>query len=252
MEPTERKFHAVGGSRVTSMDALFVVQDEDVIQSQLQHRRAHLPESAAVVAAEAARVVTATELERLGLERLDHVRRQHRYEGEVAAVEIRLAELDGKLYGGAITSPKEATSLQDEMGRLRKRQDDLEGQVLEIMEIVEPLDAGLADLTGIGHEQDEAIAAALATLLEVEADIVSELAASGKRRVDAASKVPAEVLDRYQRVRPSFGSSAVVRFSGADCSGCPYSMPAMEADRVKSLISGTLTDCTECGRLVVR
>ncbi|MDG2428660.1 MAG: hypothetical protein P8M16_09585 [Acidimicrobiales bacterium] len=234
------------------MDALFAVQDEDVIRSQLEHRRAHLPESAAVLAAETARVVTTTEFDRLGLERLDHIRRQHRYEGEVAAVETRLAELDGKLYGGAITSPKEATSLQDEMGRLRQRQDDLEGQVLEVMEIVEPLDAGLDALTGIGLAQDEAITAALAALLEVETDIESEIVASGKRRVDAVSKVPAEVLDRYEQVHLSFGSSAVVRFSGTDCSGCPYSMPAMEADRVKSMTSGTLTDCSECGRLVVR
>ena len=59
-------------------------------------------------------------------------------------------------------------------------------------------------------------------------------------------------LARYERNLASFGSSTVVRFSGADCSGCPYSMPAVEADRVKGLATGTLADCSECGRLVVR
>ena len=239
-------------SRVTGMDALFAVQDEDVFRSQLEHRRSHLSERDSMVDAEAARAGTVTRVERIGLERLDHVRRQRRYEGEVAAVEARLVELDGKLYGGAITSPKEATSLQTEMGHLRKRQDDLEGQVLELMEILEPFDAEIEALTATGEAQDEAIAAARALLDETEAGIVADLAASGERRVAAVAGVPDDVLARYEKGRPSFGSSAVVRFSGSDCSGCPYSMPAMEADRVKFMAAGTLADCSECGRLVVR
>lgn len=234
------------------MESLFAVQDEDVVRGQLEHRRAHLPERALLMDAEAARAVTVTEVERIGLERLDHVRRQHRYEGEVAAVEARLVELDEKLYGGAITSPKEATSLQTEMGHLRKRQDDLEGQVLEMMEILEPLDGELVTLAITGDTQDANVAAAQAVLGDTEAEIVTELAASAERRDVAVADLEADVLARYEKGRPSFGSSAVVRFSGGDCSGCPYSMPAMEADRVKSLAAGTLSDCSECGRLVVR
>lgn len=234
------------------VDALFAVQDEDVAQGQLEHRRSHLPERTALDEAEAARQATVTEVERIGLERLDHARRQKRYEGEVVAVEARLADLDGKLYGGAITSPKEATSLQDEMGHLRKRQDDLEGQVLEIMELIEPLDAELLALAAIGESQDAMLAGTRALLDETEASIVADLAASAERRLAAVAEVPNEVLARYEKGRPSFGSSAVVRFSGSDCSGCPYSMPAVEADRVKSMEAGTLTDCSECGRLVVR
>ena len=234
------------------VDALFAVQDEDVARGQLEHRRSHLPERTALDEAEVARQATVTEVGRIGLERLDHARRQKRYEGEVVAVESRLADLDGKLYGGAITSPKEATSIQDEMVHLRKRQDDLEGQVLEIMELIEPFDAELLALAAIGESQDAILAEARALLDETEAAIVDDLAASAERRSAAVAGVPDEVLARYEKGRPSFGSSAVVRFSGSDCSGCPYSMPAVEVDRVKSMEAGTLTDCSECGRLVVR
>jgi hypothetical protein len=237
---------------VVVVDALFAVQDEDVARGQLEHRRSHLPERTALDDAEAARQATATEVERIGLERLDHAHRQKRYEGEVAAVEARLADLDAKLYGGAITSPKEATSLQDEMGHLRKRQDDLEGQVLEIMELIEPLEAELLALAAIGESQDATLAGARTLLDETEAAIVADLAASAERRSIAVAEVPDEVLARYEKGRRSFGSSAVVRFSGSDCSGCPYAMPAVEADRVKFMEAGTLTDCSECGRLVVR
>ncbi len=235
-----------------TVDALFAVQEADVVRGQLEHRRAHLPERTALGEAEAARQATAEEVERIGLERLDHVRRQQRYEGEVVAVEARLADLDGKLYGGAITSPKEANSLQGEMGHLRKRQDDLEGQVLELMELIEPIDAELLALTALGESQDAIVAGARVLLDETEAAIVADIAASSERRSAAVVELPSEVVARYEKGRLSFGSSAVVRFSGFDCSGCPYSMPAVEADRVKSMDEGALTDCSECGRLVVR
>jgi|TARA_B100001105_G_scaffold69784_1_gene54765 hypothetical protein len=237
---------------MTGMEDLFALQDEDVLRGQLEYRRARLPEADAVLAAEAARAGMATEVADLQIERLDHVRRQNRFEGEVAAIEVRLAELDQRLYGSAITSPKEATALQNEIGSLRRRQDDLEGQILEIMETLEPTDARLEELDAAAIVADAGIAAAKVALAETEAAIDGELAESATRREAAVEPLPADVLARYQQSLPSFGSSTVVRFSGTDCSGCPYSMPSMEADRVKRLAAGTLADCSECGRLVVR
>jgi len=234
------------------MEALFAVQAEDVARGQMEHRRVNLPERAALTASEAARAATATEVEGLGLERLDLARRQHRYENEVAAVESRLGELDEKLYGGGITSPKEASSLQKEMDNLRRRQEDLEGTVLEVMEALEPIDEGLAELARVAAGQEADIAAARDVLAKAEAEIVAELAASEVRRAEAVAGVPDDLLARYERNRPAFGASTVVGFSGKDCRGCPSSMPAVEADRVRRLPSGTLADCSECGRLVAR
>ena len=128
----------------------------------------------------------------------------------------------------------------------------LAGFVPDVSLLTEPSQKYNAALAATGEYQDEAITVARALLVETEAGIVANLIASGERRTAAVADVPADVLVRYEKVRPSFGSSAVVRFSGSDCSGCPYSMPAMEADRVKFMAVGTLADCSECGRLVVR
>ena len=237
---------------MTAMEDLFALQDEDVLRGQLEYRRARLPEADAVLAAEAVRVQMSAEVGDLQIQRLDHARRQNRFEGEVASIEVRLGELDQRLYGSAITSPKEATALQNEIGSLRRRQDDLEGQILEIMEILEPTDARLEELAAAAIVADADIAAAKVALVETEAAIDGELAESATRREAAVQSLPADVLVRYQRSLPSFGASTVVRFSGTDCSGCPYSMPSMEADRVRGLDAGTLAECSECGRLVVR
>ena len=237
---------------MTSVDALFAVQDEDVLSGQLQHRFEQLPERARLVDARANQTVTAAENGELDLERLDMLQRQHRIEREVTGIEARLAELDGKLYGGAITTAREASTLQEEIEHLRRRQDDLESDVLELMEALEPLDERLAELVGLGIREEASISEALRDLSTAEAVVADELAQSAARRETAVAQLGVEVLDRYEKNRAAFGSSAAVRFSGADCKGCPLTMPAVEADRVRALPSGTLVDCSECGRLVVR
>jgi len=237
---------------MTSVDALFAVQDEDVLSGQLQHRFEHLPERARLVDARATQTATAAENGELDLERLDMLQRQHRIEGEVTAIETRLAELDGKLYGGAITTAREASTLQEEIEHLRRRQDVLESDVLEFMEAIEPLDEQLAELAELGTRQEASIAEALRDLSTAEAGVTDELDQSAARREAAVSQLDVEVLDHYEKTRTAFGSSTAVRFAGSDCKGCPLTMPAVEADRVRALPSGTLVDCSECGRLVVR
>ena len=237
---------------MTSVDALFAVQDEDVLSGQLHHRYEQLPERARLVDARAAQTATAAENGELDLERLDMLQRQHRIEGEVTAIETRLAELDGKLYGGAITTAREASTLQEEIEHLRRRQDDLESDVLELMEALEPVDERLAELAGLEIRQDGSIAEALSDLNSAEAAVTDELDQSAARRETAVAQLDVEVLGRYETNRAAFGSSTAVRFAGSDCKGCPLTMPAVEADRVRALPSGTLVDCSECGRLVVR
>ena len=237
---------------MTFVEALFAVQDEDVLSGQLQHRFLQLSERARLVDARANQTVTAAENGELDLERLDMLQRQHRIEREVTGIEARLAELDGKLYGGAITTAREASTLQEEIEHLRRRQDDLESDVLELMEALEPLDERLAELVGLGIREEASISEALRDLSTAEAVVTDELAQSAARRETAVAQLGVEVLDRYEKNRAAFGSSTAVRFSGADCKGCPLAMPAVEADRVRALPSGTLVDCSECGRLVVR
>ena len=237
---------------MTFVDALFAVQDEDVLSGQLQHRFEQLPERARLADARANRAATAADNEGLDLQRLDMSRRQHRIEGEVAAIEIRLTELDGKLYGGAITTAREASTLQAEIEHLRRRQDVLEGDILELMEALEPLDESLEKLIGLGIRQEADISEAQEDLITAEAAVSDQLAQSATRRETAVSQLGVELLGRYEKNRVTFGSSAAVRFVGVNCQGCPLSMPAVEADRMRALPSGTLADCHECGRLVVR
>jgi len=236
---------------MTAVDELFAVQDEDTAAEQIRHRLANLSEKAALEGARGTRGATESQLETTRLERLELDRRQKRAEADVDAVVARVDELNNRLYGSGITSPKEAREVQEEVDRLRPRQDELEERLLEVLEEIDPLEVQLGELSERAGTEDAAIGAAEAAVAVAEAALEAELAEVQERRESAAAAVPDDLLARYERLRGAFGSSTVAGFDGNDCTRCPYSMPAVERDRIKHLPDGTLADCSECGRLVV-
>lgn len=234
------------------VESLFTVQEEDTVLRQLQHRRENLPEAQAVDRLKLELIELAEKKQSLSVEHLETVQRQKRYEQEVGAVESRISELDGKLYGGLITSPKEATSLETEIRHLKERQNELEERVLELMEEVEPKEREISEVSEKIQQGETDLESAREELSIVDAEIENTLEAAIERRETAAAATDAELLHRYENLRGAFGSSVVVKFDGNNCKGCPSAMPAMEADRLKNTPEGVFSDCSECGRIVVR
>ena len=91
---------------------------------------------------------------------------------------------------------------------------------------------------------------ATVALAEAEAVVDRALAEARSQRDAAVASTGPDALAQYQRLRPAFGGSAVVRLVGTRCQGCPLAMPAMEVDRIRKSPPGLAT-CDECGRLVL-
>ncbi|CAI8393876.1 MAG: Uncharacterised protein [Acidimicrobiales bacterium AG-410-I20] len=234
------------------MESLFAVQEEDVVLRQLQHRKENLHEAGVVANTESRLAELSKSKDLLSAEHLETIQRQKRFEQEVEAVESRISELDGKLYGGMVTSPKEATSLETEIRHLRERQNELEEKILELMEEVEPQERGIEKVNNeIGETQKE-LEIAREALQVTSAELEETLKETHERREKAASETEAGLLKHYESLRGAFGSSVVVQFDGNNCKGCPSAMPAVEADRLKQIPEGSYSDCQECGRIVVR
>ena len=114
------------------VDDLLAVQHEDTTAEQIRHRFVNLQERATLEAALSGRRTTESDRDSLRLGRLELDRRQKRAEADVEAVALRIRELNDRLYGSGISSPREAREIQEEVDRLLPRQDDLEERVLEI------------------------------------------------------------------------------------------------------------------------
>jgi|SRR5579862_7124751 len=232
------------------LETLLGVQELDTVISQLEHRRAALPERHELGDVEAALTrldgrAAAVRAERDGL-----MKRQEDLEQQIGALTSRRRSIEERLYGARGGAARDLQAMDDEVRHLRQRRSELEDAELELMVAAEPLDAELGELTA---ERERVLAVALrlrSVIGEAEASIDDELADRRAVRASAAGSVPQDLLDRYEALRARLGGTGAARLVGNRCSGCHLELPAMEVDRIRRLAPGTVVTCEQCGRIL--
>jgi uncharacterized protein len=233
------------------LELLLEVQKHDTHADQIRHRQANLPERAALAEREAERAKAERE-HRTTTDRRDELQaEQDRIEAEVTKAKERIAAVDGKLYGGGTSNPRELQALQDEVASLGRRVTLLEDSELEVMEQLEPVEAAtVANQAEIVRLEAEIERLGM-ELTAAEAELDVELAEVEDHRASAAQAVPAELLEEYEHIKVNSGGVGVAPLTGGQCGGCHIKLSAMESDRIKKLPPDAVAYCDECGRILV-
>jgi uncharacterized protein len=232
--------------------ALLAVQEHDTRTDQLNHRIETLPVRSDLAQLEDDVRAVDDQLASAQRRRDELGRSQQRLEDEIASLTERANQAEKQLYSGSVTNPRELQALQDDVASIRRRIGQLEDDELEIMELVEPVDAERAQLTG-ERERLDAEGARLRTALgEAESELAAELAVVRAERDTAAAEVPDELWPEYDKLRARFGGVGIARLVGSACQGCHLALPAVEVDRIRKLPLDEPVHCEECGRLLVR
>ena len=235
-----------------AVEQLFGLQGEDALLGQLEHQIITLPEREKLISVLETKKVTEDLIFVKQAESVELRKNEKRLELELSSIETRLKEVDEKLYSGVITTEKEAKSLQDEIGHLKERQDALESELLEILSQIEDLTTAINEVNSQLEVQNKDIQILEDAIKRVENELNQKVLEAKDRREETVKVLTDEILKSYEAHRVHFPSDAVVRFNGPTCNGCHLTMSAMETDRIKGLEVGALTECSECGRLVVR
>jgi len=235
-----------------AQEALLRVQEHDTNLTQLEHRKQTLPERDELAAEEAARSQLEAELDAVGGRRADLERSQRRMEDELASVDQKWKDTDRLLYGGTVSNPRELQALQEELGALKRRQGALEDQLLEVLELTDPV---VEELERLGENRNrlDAQTAALRQKIEAaEAEIDREIESVQAGRAESVAMVPGELLESYEKLRSQLGDVAVARLEGNRCLGCHLTLPATEVDQIKRQPPDAIVRHEECGRILVR
>lgn len=234
-------------------EALLVVQRHDTAIDQLRHRRASLPERAALAAVEAEIAAIDAQAATVRGRRDDLARREKALEDEIAGIEAKVAELDRRLYSGTIANPRELQALQADIDSLKRRASGLEDDAIALLEAREPFDAELAALEARRGELEGRAAELRSRLAEAEAAIDAEVAAEQAAREAAAGAVGPALLARYEELRARREGVGAARLeAGGRCSGCNLQLPAVEVARIKREPPEAVVYCEHCGRILVR
>jgi predicted nucleic acid-binding Zn-ribbon protein len=234
------------------LEKLLEVQEHDIALDQLRHRRATLPARAELTAVEAKLAELATTLVDAQQRRDAVARRQSDLEGELRALEARVVEIEGKMYGGTISASRELQAMAGEVESLKKRRSTLEDHILEAMDEREPIDAEVGQLEDAQVEATDQADGLRSQIIAAEAELGVDETRALDDRAGLVATVPAPLLEQYERIRSHSGGIGAARLVGASCSGCHLSLPAVEVDRLKRAGPDDVILCDQCGRILVR
>ena len=238
---------------MSELEVLVELQELDTRLSQLAHRAAPLPEREQLALVQEQDSKLQHELAQLAGQLTALRQSQSDREIEIQHLEDKVAKATSSLYGGEMTSPKEATALQSEIDSLSGRQSLLEDQIIEIMEEIEPfakeesrIEAARSDFQLQISDLEQRISAQATEIESEQESVTAEKRAAEDR---AGPQLSALYVENRKRMGDH---TAVGRLVGTSCGACVLEIAAVEIDRVRRLPSNEPSECPECGALLVR
>ncbi|HEX3050680.1 MAG TPA: hypothetical protein VHP83_08500 [Aggregatilineaceae bacterium] len=168
---------------------------------------------------------------------------------ELKTIASQNSDLNGRLYGGKVSNPKELGDIEHKIAELKRRNAELENQLLETMISVEELQASLVDATQKQNELEKSRSAEEETLTAELSRLKREIKALKAERETAEAQVNDENKALYQTLRASKQGHAVVLLKGDMCSYCRVDQTSNIVQQVRQ--GRDLIHCQSCGRILV-
>ncbi|MBV8950565.1 MAG: hypothetical protein JOZ99_06805 [Actinobacteria bacterium] len=236
---------------MSALETLLELQDRDLALDRLRHRRATLPQRAAVAAAEAQLTALRPRLDDVRSRRDEVSREERRLDDEAAALEQRAAEVEKRLYSGEVSSPRELQAMQADVEQLRRHRGGVEDEELTLMERREALDGEVGELEAQAAELERQLQEQRDALGVEEAAVDREIAGEAAVRDGLVGGVAPALLQLYDRCRTAARGVGAARLVGRTCQGCHLDIPATEAERIHRDPEGTVAHCDNCGCILV-
>jgi len=174
------------------------------------------------------------------------MKKQQDVEWEVGDLQDKKKQVNYKLYSGAIKNPKELSNLESELASLKSRTKEWEDELLELMTMVEDLEAAVSadseSLKDLQREWQERQVSLGRRKGELEVELV-ELEEARRGEVES---IDSGALELYGLLKSTCGW-AVARVERGKCQGCHIALPTGQWQKARS---GEMVQCSNCGRIL--
>ena len=235
-----------------NLHVLLEVQEKDSQILAANHEIKELPERKEIEATQRKMQELDQALKAKESEVHENNRTQKRLEDEVATVEERIENQKRKLYGGEVIAIKELQALEMDIDSLKERQIVIEDQIIEVMELNEPIQNEIQNLSTQKEENKENEANLFKVLQEAIKKIELRINQIKVEIVHLTNDLPNELISEYESLRSRPGHVGIARLVNRTCNGCNLELPAVEVDRIKKLSEDSIINCEECGCILVR
>jgi len=220
---------------------IYQVQKLDAKIALTERTRAALDDGSALAAGVAERRQVVASLKE-DLHRLDTLIRDE--ELELSSVEAKLKKIEGILYSGKVTNPKELQGYEGELDSLRRRQNALEDEALGRMEEKDALQQRLAAAREAEAEARAGWEAHVSQYRESAAALDGERTALCARREALRAQANADLLRRYDMLARQ-RKLLVGRIDQDACDACGILLPVRLIKQYKAVPDAEIA-CPSC------
>jgi uncharacterized protein len=168
---------------------------------------------------------------------------------EIKGIVQKIQAADQRLYSGKVSNPKELRDLQEEIESLKRRQSQLEDDLLEAMIQVEERQAVSQDAQQALNRAQAAWTHDQGDLLVEQQRLQNELAQLELRRKQGAATIDSKLITIYETIRTKKRGQAVALLKGDSCTTCGVEQTSVIAQRVRQ--GSEIVYCASCGRILV-
>ncbi len=169
------------------------------------------------------------------------------HELQLAGTEAKQRKIEGDLYGGRVSNPKELSSLQEELAMLARTRDHLEDRILALLDQVEVLREQASTAEAARTALERRLAAHLAEYEAARNRLDGEIETLTAERSAVAADVESRLLRRYEGIAAQEGGLGVVPIHDGRCGGCHNALPTDFVARVRG---GQIVICERCRRIL--
>ena len=230
------------------LDQLIHLQEIDTERDRASRARAHLDTGAALQAKAAAAHAAADRI-KSDLSQAQGLLKDA--ELEQSGVESKIKSYEQRQRSGQVTTAREVSNIEREIGQLIRRRGALDDKLLALMDQVESGRAQLLHAENIARQAEQDATTQIQAYRAHLAKLDAELSRLETERSGSVSCVDnPTLLQRYEsiRTRPASAGVAVSRIVERHCSGCGNQVSANDSDKVREALQ--LVICESCGRIL--
>lgn len=184
--------------------------------------------------------------DRLG--RREPLRKQ--LEFAVQQLDEKLKTIDSKLYGGAITNPRELSAYQDEKQSVQKQHNVEEEKLLELLVVIEELQSARNETRDFLTKLEAQLSSEHEKLLKSKDNLELEVTQFAENRKLLTPEIPPAALSVYESLLLTRGGQAVskVEQSRMLCEGCRITVSSK--DLIEARNAEHIVQCSSCRRIL--
>lgn len=168
-------------------------------------------------------------------------------EGELELIEQKRATEEQRMFAGGF-SAKDLGNLEQEVAMLGRQIATSEDEILAALDVREDQEQALATTTDELAKIEEEAAAVERAIAEQWRVIDDKVAVQEERKKEIVPLIDPELLELYERLRPTKEGVAVGRLAEGVCGGCHLSLSSAEQVEV---LKEDPPRCLHCRRILV-